>query len=73
MINNIKASLPQYGIDSADIIYELPVEGGITRLMGIYADYTNVPYICSVRSCRYYYPIIAHGMDAFYCHWGIKP
>lgn len=71
MINNIKASLPQYGIDSADIIYELPVEGGITRLMGIYADYTNIPYICSVRSCRYYYPIIAYGMDAFYCHWGM--
>ncbi len=71
MINNIKASLPQYGIDSADIIYELPVEGGITRLMGVYADYTNVPYICSVRSCRYYYPIIAYGMDAFYCHWGM--
>lgn len=70
MINNLKAALPQYGVDEADIIYEIPVEGGITRLMGIYADYTNVPYICSVRSCRYYYPKIAYGMDAIYCHWG---
>ncbi|MGN0622278.1 MAG: DUF3048 domain-containing protein [Porcipelethomonas sp.] len=70
MINNLKAALPQYGIDEADIIYELPVEGGITRLMGVYADYTNVPYICSVRSCRYYYPLLAYGMDAIYCHWG---
>ncbi len=70
MISNIKAALPQYGIDDADIIYELPVEGGITRLMAVYADYTNVPDVCSVRSCRYYYPILAYGMDAIYCHWG---
>jgi len=70
MVNNLKAALPQYGIDQADIIYELPVEGGITRLMAVYADYTSVPDICSVRSCRYYYPIICLGMDAIYCHWG---
>ncbi len=38
--------------------------------MAIYADYTNVPDVCSVRSCRYYYPLIAYGMDAIYCHWG---
>lgn len=70
MVSNVKAALPQYGIDEADIIYELPVEGGITRLMAVYADYTNVPDVCSVRSCRYYYPILAYGMDAIYCHWG---
>lgn len=70
MVSNVKAALPQYGIDDADIIYELPVEGGITRLMAVYADYTNVPDVCSVRSCRYYYPILAYGMDAIYCHWG---
>lgn len=70
MVSNIKAALPQYGVDEADIIYEIPVEGGITRLLAVYADYTNVPDICSVRSCRYYYPLIAYGMDAIYCHWG---
>lgn len=70
MVSNVKAALPQYGVDEADIIYELPVEGGITRLMAVYADYTNVPDVCSVRSCRYYYPILAYGMDAIYCHWG---
>ena len=32
MVNNLKGALPQYGIAEADIIYELPVEGGITRL-----------------------------------------
>ncbi len=70
MVNNASAALPQYGVENADIIYELPVEGGITRLMAVYADYTNVGDVCSVRSCRYYYPIISLGMDAIYCHWG---
>ncbi len=70
MVNNLKDSLPQYGIEQADIIFELPVEGGITRLMAVYADYTDVPDVCSVRSCRYYYPLLCLGMDAIYCHWG---
>lgn len=50
MINNIKASLPQYGISKADILFEVLVEGGITRLMALYGDYTKVPKVCSVRS-----------------------
>ena len=71
MVNNVRAALPQYGIADADVIFELPVEAGITRLMAVYADYTAVPDICSVRSCRYYYPILCLGMDAVYCHWGM--
>ena len=70
MINNIKASLPQYGIYKADIIYEMLVEGGITRMMALYSDYENVPKVCSVRSCRYYFPIFAHGYDAVYFCFG---
>lgn len=71
MINNIKDALPQYGIEAADIIYEVPVEGGITRLMAVYSDFTSVPKVCSVRSCRYYFPLLALGMDAIYVHWGV--
>lgn len=70
MINNIKAALPSYGISDADIIYEIVVEGGITRMMAIYADYTQVPEVCSVRSCRYYYPIFAKSYDAVYFCFG---
>lgn len=70
MINNIKASLPQYGIYKADIIYEMLVEGGITRMMALYSDYTKVPKVCSIRSCRYYFPIFAHGYDAVYLCYG---
>ena len=64
MINNLKGSLPQYGIYGADIMFEMPVEGGITRMMALYGDYTKVPNVCSVRSCRYYFPVFAHGFDA---------
>lgn len=73
MINNIKQSLPQYGIADADLMFECEVEGGITRMMAVYADYTKVPDVCSVRSCRYYFPILAHGLDAVYFCFGSNP
>ena len=73
MVNNVEPALPQYGISQADVIFELPVEGDVTRLMALYADYTKVPDICAIRSCRYYYPAIAKGFDAFYVHWGMDP
>lgn len=71
MVNNVAAALPQYGIAQADVIFEMPVEGDVTRLMALYADYTQMPDICAIRSCRYYYPAVAKGFDAFYVHWGI--
>ena len=70
MINNVDNALPQYGISAADLIFEIPVEGNLTRLMALYADYTKVPYICSVRSCREYFPAFSEGFDAFYVCWG---
>ncbi len=71
MVNNVKAAMPQYGISQADIIFEIPVEGNYTRLMAMYADQTTVPQICSIRSCRPYFPALAHGFDAYYTHWGM--
>lgn len=69
-VNNITYSLPQYGIAAADMIFECPVEGTITRLMAVYGDMTAIPDVCSIRSCRYYFPIFALGLDAVYVHWG---
>ena len=48
MLNNIQAALPQSGIANAEVVYEAPVEGGITRLMGIFEDYQDVERIGSV-------------------------
>ncbi len=70
MINNIRASLPQYGISKADLMFEVIVEGGITRMMAVFGDYTKVPNVCSIRSCRYYFPILAYGLDAVYICFG---
>lgn len=70
MVNNHKEALPQYGIGDADIIFEIPVEGNITRLMAVYGDYTKVPDVCPIRSCRYYFPIFANSFDSIYIHWG---
>ena len=72
MINNVSKSMPQYGIAQADIIFEIPVEGFLTRFMAIYADYTQMPKICSIRSCRPYFPAIAKGFDAVYVYSGMS-
>ena len=69
-VNNIEAALPQYGISDADIIMEFPAEGGITRMLALYSDYRNMPNVCSIRSCRYYFPIFAQGFGAAYFCYG---
>lgn len=71
MVNNVQKAMPQYGIGQADLIFEIPVEGDVTRFMALYGDYTKVPKICPIRSCRYYFPAISQGFDAFYVNWGI--
>lgn len=70
MFNNIVNACPQAGIARADVVYEAPVEGGITRLMGIFEDYQGMEKIGSVRSCRDYYVRYALEFDAIYTHFG---
>lgn len=70
MFNNIKEGCPQWGIGSADIVYEAPVEGRITRLMGIYENYKALDKIGSIRSSRDYFVYFAMEYDALYAHFG---
>ena len=70
MLNNIKEGCPQTGIEEASLIYEAPVEGRITRLMGIFEDYESLDSIGYVRSCRDYYVYFAMEYDALYAHFG---
>lgn len=70
MLNNIKQGCPQSGIANAGVVYEAPVEGDITRLMGIFEDYKDLERIGSVRSCRDYYIFYANEFDAIYAHYG---
>ena len=70
MIGNTVDALPQYGVGQADVLYECPVEGGLTRLMAIFSDYTKAEKIGSVRSCRLYFAYFAKEYDAMYTHFG---
>ena len=70
MFGNTVDALPQYGIGEADVLYECLVEGGLTRLMGIYDNYNDAPKYGSVRSCRLYFAYFAKEYDAMYTHFG---
>ena len=72
MLNNLKRALPMLGISQADIIYEAPAEGGITRMLGVYQNPSEVPTIGSVRSTRAYYLDLAQGHDAILLHAGFS-
>jgi Protein of unknown function (DUF3048) N-terminal domain/Protein of unknown function (DUF3048) C-terminal domain len=50
-IDNIKEARPSTGLRSADIVYVLPVEGGLSRLMAVFSS-RFPPVIGPVRSAR---------------------
>jgi hypothetical protein len=50
-IDNIVYARPQTGLHSADIIYVIPVEGGLTRFMAVYSSHFP-PLVGPVRSAR---------------------
>ena len=70
MINTHNAALPQVGLNSAFIVYELMVEGGITRMMALFNQDFEEAKIGSIRSSRHNYLDYAMENDAIYVHWG---
>jgi hypothetical protein len=51
-VENLPAARPQWGLDSADLVFEEPVEGGITRFIAVYQCHTAAR-IEPVRSARF--------------------
>ncbi len=73
MINNISVARPyQSGLQDAYIVYEMIVEGGITRMMAIFKD-KDTARVGSVRSARHYYLDYALENDAIFVHFGWSP
>lgn len=73
MINNLGAARPYHtGLQDAYLVYEIVVEGGITRYMALFKDKTP-EVVGSVRSARHYYLDYALENDAYYVHWGWSP
>ena len=70
MLTNLKEALPQLGQSMADIIYEVPADGGITRMLGVFQSLDGVGKIGSIRSARPYYLELALGHDAIFIHAG---
>ncbi len=52
MVNNITKARPQKGLSDADMLFEIKVEGGITRFMAMYNSFEEVPTVGPVRSAR---------------------
>ncbi|MDF2591287.1 MAG: hypothetical protein K0S75_753 [Clostridia bacterium] len=72
MIDNMASARPQSGLINADIVYEMPAEGGITRYMAIY-HHQSSDKIGPVRSARSYYIDKAMEFNAVYVHCGGSP
>ena len=72
MIDNHIDAMPQAGLIEADIVYEIIVEGGETRLMLILQD-KDLDKIGPVRSSRHYFLDYALENDAIYVHYGWSP
>lgn len=71
VVENLAPARPQWGIKSPDIIVEGEVEGGISRMLWIYADMQAVPEkVGPIRSARPSYVKFSQYFDSIYIHWG---
>jgi hypothetical protein len=50
-IDNVYGAWPQAGLNRADIVFDILVEGGLTRLMAVYQSH-GAPLVGPVRSAR---------------------
>lgn len=72
MIDNVGDARPQAGLNDAYIVYEIIVEGNLTRLMALYKD-VELDKIGPIRSSRHYFLDYALENDAIYVHFGWSP
>lgn len=71
LVDNVHG-YPQSGMKQASSIIEMPVEGGLTRLMLVY-DTTDPGKVGPIRSARDYFVKIADSMGAVLVHDGGSP
>ena len=70
-IENQPQARPQWGITTPDIIIEGETEGGISRMLWLYADYSKVPdKVGPVRSARPSFVVCTELFDSIFIHWG---
>ncbi|MCR5006785.1 MAG: DUF3048 domain-containing protein [Clostridiales bacterium] len=72
-INNHVDACPQSNLNAADIVYEVMVEGSITRYVAVFQDYMDLEKIGSIRSARRYFLDFAMDQSAVLAHFGQDP
>ena len=73
IIDNHPKSFPQEGLDKADVVFEVPVEGGATRFLAFFNADNTVPKIGPVRSARRYFADMAGIFQSLIAHSGGSP
>lgn len=73
VINNIEYAQPMCSLGSADIVFEILAEGGITRCLAVYSDLAGLNHIGAIRSARPYLVDMASSFDAILIHHGASP
>ncbi len=73
MIDNHADARPHAGIAKANLVFEAEVEGGMTRIMGVFSSGENIKEIGPVRSARPYFVDWARELSALYAHVGGSP
>lgn len=68
-IDNTPDARPQEGLEMADVVFDIPVEGGISRLLGLYQSRLP-PEIGPVRSVREVDPKLLAPFGAFLAYSG---
>jgi hypothetical protein len=73
MVEMMRDAWPLSGLSKANLVFEAPVEGGVTRLLLVFDASTTVANIGPVRSARPYYVEWADSLHALYAHVGGSP
>lgn len=69
VVENSSGARPQTGLQTADVVYEVPVEGTITRFVAVFSD--EVPQaVLPLRSGRAPFLPIQQEWDAMFMHFG---
>ncbi|MBQ8118473.1 MAG: DUF3048 domain-containing protein [Lachnospiraceae bacterium] len=73
MVDNELYALPHYGVNDADVVYEImnsTENNRVTRLMVIVKDWENIERLGSIRSTRTTNFMVAAEWNAILCHDG---
>jgi len=73
VVDNDILARPQAGLSQASLVYEAPVEGGMTRFLAIFPADVDLSAVGPIRSARPYFVAWAEELGALFVHCGGSP